>query len=194
MSHYDSFPSPPLRAQDEPFLRLRLVALGSSGATVGRACCAALETTARFGAADFARVATDHITTGTSAAGGAARAAYRIGAANLGSRAGELATGCGQDTGRPSEAEVSYYGPAHRSSDELERSSSGDGAGNNSRYVVKKRAHFIPPIVTPAPSRATAKIASLPTATSLAITPSSPIKKATGVAKIPYSFESFHFS
>jgi hypothetical protein len=44
------------------------------------------------------------------------------------------------------------------------------------------------------PSRATSNIASFPTATSLAITPSSPIRKATGVAKIPYSFESFHFS
>ena len=44
------------------------------------------------------------------------------------------------------------------------------------------------------PSRATSNIASFPTATSLAITPSSPIRKATGVAKIPYSFESFHLS
>src|SRR5208337_808568 len=54
-----------------------------------------------------------------------------------------------QATGSPCQAQGGKYGATQSSPYLLERFSSRDRAGNNSRHIVKKRAHLIPPFAHP---------------------------------------------
>ncbi len=63
-------------------------------------------------------------------------------------------------------------------------------AGN----IVDKEAHLVLILSVVKASLANVVMASTPMATFFLITPFSPIRNATGVEKIPYSFDSFHFS